>query len=235
GASVTMNQQPRESAAIRTALIWSLTCAAVAGAAFVLGHLFRRFMFIFLGKLVMVIAIGVSLLLWGLSRLFGTSRAKDILEKLALLLASVMIAAVLGEVGVRVALRRITSTGDNSSYFARRWAAEHVHFNSSGFREREFELTKPEGFYRIAVIADSYTLGQGIEKAERFSDLLESELQRGHRHIEVLNFGRAGYNTIDEIAVLREDVLKAQPDFVLLQWTVNDVEGHMLQPSAIRL
>ena len=50
---------------------------------------------------------------------------------------------------VRVALRGIASTGDNSSYFARRWASEHVHFNSSGFREREFEFTKPRGSYHL--------------------------------------------------------------------------------------
>ena len=144
---------------------------------------------IFLGKLGILIAIGVSLLLWGLSRLLGTARAKDIVEKLALLLASVMIAVLLGEVVVRIALKGITTTGDSGSYFARRWASEHVHFNSSGFREREFEFTKPRGSYRIAVIGDSYTFGQGIEKAERFSDLLELELGREHRRIEVLNFG----------------------------------------------
>src|SRR5437870_1154939 len=137
-----MNDRFRESAAIRTALIWSLTCAGAAGATFVLGNLFRHAVLIFLGKLGMLIAIGVSLLLWGLSRLLGTARTKDIMEKLALLLASVLIAVLLGEVVARIALRGITSTGDNSSYFARRWASEHVHFNSSGFREREFEFTK---------------------------------------------------------------------------------------------
>jgi hypothetical protein len=142
---------------------------------------------------------------------------------------------LLGEVVVRIALKGITSTGDNSSYFARRWTSEHVHLNTSGFREREYELTKSRGSYRIAVIGDSYTFGQGIEKAERFSDLLELDLNRERRQIEVLNFGRPGYNTIDEIAVLRETVLKAHPDFVLLQWTVNDVAGRMLQPPPMRL
>jgi GDSL-like lipase/acylhydrolase family protein len=192
---------------------------------------------IFLGKLGVLIAIGVSLLVWGSSRLFGTARAKDLMGKLALLLTSVMIAVVVGEFVVRAALSAITTTGDNSSYFARRWVSGHVRLNSSGFREREFEFTKPQGRYRIAVIGDSYTFGQGIEEAERFSNLLERELSREHRGVEVLNFGRAGYNTIDEVEVLRETVLKAQPDFVLLQWTVNDFEGHMQseRPSLMRL
>src|SRR5262245_7762890 len=152
-----MNAQLKESAAIRTALIWSLICAGVAGATFVLGNLFRHVVLIFLGKLGILIAIGVSLLLWGLSRLLGTARAKNVMQNLALLLASVMIAVLLGEVVVRIALKGITTTGDTSSYFARRWWAGHVHLNSSGFREREFESTKPRGSYRIAVIGDSYT------------------------------------------------------------------------------
>ena len=142
-----MNAQLKGSAAIRTALIWSLICAGVAGATFVLGNLFRHVVLIFLGKLGILIAIGVSLLLWGLSRLLGTARAKNVMQNLALLLASVMIAVLLGEVVVRIALN----------------------------------------------------------------------------------------NTIHEVAVLRQTVLKAQPDFVLLQWTVNDVAGQIEQPSGMRL
>jgi hypothetical protein len=42
-----MNDQLKETAAIRTAWIWSLICAGVAGATFVLGHLFRHAVLIF--------------------------------------------------------------------------------------------------------------------------------------------------------------------------------------------
>jgi hypothetical protein len=230
----------RDRDAVRRAWVWSSVGAGMAGGAFIIGHSSGRGELIFLGKLGGLSGIAVALLVWGSSRLIGAARTKDLMGKLALLLASVGIAMVMGEFAVRMALSGITSTSDNSSYFARRWASGHVRLNSAGFREREFEFANRQGRHRIAVIGDSYTFGQGIEEDERFSNLLERQLTRirqGHREVEVLNFGRAGYNTIDEIGVLKETVLRAHPDFVLLQWTVNDFEGHMQseQPSLMRL
>jgi hypothetical protein len=211
--------------------------AALAGLTLLIGYVSGHTLMIFLGKLGALVAIGTFGFIWASNRLLGPARAKDLLGKLALLSASVTTAIVLGEVGVRIALHGITTTADNSSYFARRWTADKVRLNSLGFREREFESTNARDRYRIVVIGDSYTFGQGIEENERFSNILERDLRRKHRELDVLNFGRPGYNTIDEIAVLRDTLVKARPDFVLLQWTVNDFEGHMRsdRPSSMRL
>jgi len=121
----------------------------------------------------------------------------------------------------------VTTTPDNSSYFARRWDRLEVRRNSLGYREREVERNKPPGVYRIAVIGDSFTFGQGVAERERYTNLLETELNRegGPHKFEVLNFGRAGAQTIDEINILKGVVLDHQPDFILLQWFVNDPEG----------
>ena len=42
---------------------------------------------------------------------------------------------------------------------------------------------------------------------------------------EVLNFGLPGNNTIEETALIGQAVRRYAPDFVLVQWFVNDVEG----------
>jgi len=70
------------------------------------------------------------------------------------------------------------------------------------------------------VIGDSFTWGQGIEAAERFSNLLEGSL--GPRY-EVLNFGVPGHDMPQHLEVL-EQVLPLKPDFVLLQLYINDFE-----------
>jgi hypothetical protein len=52
-----------------------------------------------------------------------------------------------------------------------------------------------------------------------------NEKTNGYRY-EVLNFGKPGAETVDEIVILRDFVLPANPNFILLQWYINDFEGH---------
>ncbi|MDP1946735.1 MAG: SGNH/GDSL hydrolase family protein [Nitrospirota bacterium] len=102
-----------------------------------------------------------------------------------------------------------------------------------GYREREFDRAKQLGVYRIAFIGDSFAFGQGIAERERISNILEAELRQERSGVEVLNFGRPGYNTADEVRVLRTEVLPTvAPDFVLLQWYFNDVELKQPQVDA---
>jgi hypothetical protein len=142
------------------------------------------------------------------------------------------------EFTVRWVFRDVTTTTDNWSYFARHWHRT-VRTNSYGFRERDFSLTKPRGIYRIAVIGDSIAYGQGIDEQDRFSNLIEKQLarQKGPRQYEVLNFGQPGAETIDHLKILAYPVLEAEPDFVVLEWFTNDVEGHdkSKRPRPLRL
>ena len=100
------------------------------------------------------------------------------------------------------------------------------HLNSLGFDEREFPLAKPPGIYRIAILGDSLSVSVG--RAERFGAVIADRLNaRASRPVtyEAVNFGRTGADTIHETDTLRRFVWRANPDFVLLQWYVNDVEN----------
>lgn len=100
-----------------------------------------------------------------------------------------------------------------------------MRLNSWGFRERQFDLEKGIGVHRIAVVGDSFTFGQGVDEGARFSNLIGQRLSGREGKYEVLNFGRAGAETVDHVKFLAHPVLPADPNFVLLQWFVNDVEG----------
>ncbi len=157
----------------------------------------------------------------------AASMCRRVLGNLVLLTATLATLLLAGEVAARLALRHLTTTADFTSYLARRWRAAAVRLNRAGFRERELSAAAAPGHYRIAVVGDSFAYGQGVAEDERFSNLLERRLNAGGGHrYEVLNFGRPGAETVDEVEMLRADVLPARPDFVLLQWFVNDVEGH---------
>jgi hypothetical protein len=158
-----------------------------------------------------------------LPRLVGPERVGEAVSRPALVSGALAVGLLAGELAVRWAFADVTTTMDNSSYFARRWR-EGVSENSLGYREREIAL-KAEGVYRIALIGDSFAWGQGIEQSSRMSDRLEVLLNRTGRRFEVLNFGLPGTHTRDHIEALRATVLPLQPDFVLLQWYFNDLEG----------
>lgn len=154
-------------------------------------------------------------------------RRRERLIALALLCASTLVTLAAAEFGVRFLYRDVsTTTGDPVSWWARRWRQTHpIERNALGYREDEIEEKDP-GVTRIVVIGDSFTQGQGIPVEDRLTDLLEARLNRGAPpRFEVLNFGRSGAASDDHLVMLREHALGVSPDFVLLQWFVNDVEA----------
>ena len=155
------------------------------------------------------------------------TKANKTIINLLLSVISTGVFLILAELTTRYLYRDITTTLDNTSYFSRNWRENNSPIiNTSGFREREFSRNKPIGIYRIAVIGDSFTYGQGIAEEMRFTNLLEQRLNDRTRRYEVLNFGRPGAETVDHLEILDTYVLDLSPDFVILQWFVNDVEGH---------
>jgi hypothetical protein len=140
----------------------------------------------------------------------------------ALLIAvTAALALSAAEAATRYIFRHVTTSADAGSYFSRRWLND-VQFNVQGFRAPEVTSPKPAGTYRIAVIGDSFTFGNGLAVNERYSDRLAAWLPEGY---EVLNFGTGGANTPQHLDTLTKYVLPATPDYVLLQWYVNDIEG----------
>lgn len=142
--------------------------------------------------------------------------------RVVLVTVTLGISAVAAEIATRWLLRDVTTTADNGGYFSRRWHREsRAVLNAAGFRGRPFAPDKPAGVFRVAVIGDSFTYGNGIRAEDRFTEVMQARLPE---HIEVLNFGRAGDNTPQHLEQVHTLVPAIAPDFLLLQWYVNDVE-----------
>jgi len=153
----------------------------------------------------------------------GPSTAR-VARRLLIAGLSLLVALAAAEFATRVVFRDITTTGDNRGFFTRRWQRRDASTtNSAGFREREFAAAKAPGRLRIAVVGDSFTYGNGIPSSKRYTDLLTDLLPP---EFEVLNFGTSGHNTPDHTTTIRRQVRATNPDFVLVQWFVNDVEGN---------
>ncbi|MHB8834577.1 MAG: SGNH/GDSL hydrolase family protein [Candidatus Methylomirabilia bacterium] len=97
--------------------------------------------------------------------------------------------------------------------------------NSAGFRDSEHEANKPADVFRIVVLGDSTTAGNGTAFEKIYTTQLEALLNSGRtggRRYEVLNMGVGGYHTLQEIETLRTKGLAYHPDLVLVTFCLND-------------
>jgi hypothetical protein len=102
-------------------------------------------------------------------------------------------------------------------------AAENTQFvriNSHGFRDREHSYEKPPNTVRIAVLGNSWTEALQVPLDKTYTSVLEQKLAGSScfagKHVEVLNFGVAGYSTGQELLTLQQEVWKYHPDKVLV-------------------
>lgn len=170
------------------------------------------------------IALGLSAIFIAACHGASAAQKSRLRNALVVSLLSLLVAGASAEAATRWIFRHVTASADGSGYFGRRWRGGTMS-NSHGFRDREFDIAKHAGTYRIVAIGDSFTFGNGLPEAQRYTNLLQTWLPDG---FEVLNFGVPGNNTPHHLASLRGRALPARPDFVLLQWFVNDIEGNDL-------
>jgi len=98
---------------------------------------------------------------------------------------------------------------------------EYTH-NSKGLRDEEYPYQKPEGTYRILVLGDSFTYGDGVQRSEAFPEILESLLKK-HGSFEVINTGVTGYGLTQETLYYETEGYKYEPDLVMLVFFHNDL------------
>lgn len=102
--------------------------------------------------------------------------------------------------------------------------------NADGFRDDLYERPKPADTFRILVLGDSVAFGYGVEMEATFPKRMEASLAAATRQprFEVLNLGVSGYNPFTEAALLRDLLPRYQPDLVLVQFCINDLNDPTL-------
>lgn len=124
----------------------------------------------------------------------------------------------------------IRSTGDLRGYELLPNASAEVsgvsyRSNSRGLRDREYDLAKPSGVFRIALLGSSHVLGLGVDVEKTFAWMLEERLPESHgARPEVWNFAFNGYGPLSQWDVLDERVAGTAPDAVVLIGHGTDIE-----------
>jgi hypothetical protein len=98
--------------------------------------------------------------------------------------------------------------------------------NGEGFRDTEHAIAKPPGTFRIVVLGDSFTFGEGVPFEETWARRLErmlSERAQLPARVEIINLALPRYFPEAERLVLEHLGLRYEPDLVVVGFVPNDV------------
>jgi len=100
-----------------------------------------------------------------------------------------------------------------------------VEYNSLGFIGGEIQ-PKDEHDFRILAIGDSITEATVLTDGERYVNRLATILsEKTGRTVEAINAGVSGYNTWQELELLRTKGLSVEPDLIIVGVCLNDFFG----------
>ena len=172
---------------------------------------------------------------------------KKLLPNLLLVLATIVLTGVVGEMLVRVLFKQQTvlfpryhTDYKYGDYTLRgiRPASEFWHTsvdgswrfatNNRGLRDtRNFGYDKPPGVLRVLSLGDSHTQGYEVRQESTFSAVLERYLESRSVRAQVLNAGVSGFSTAEELAYLIGEGHKYKPDVVVVGFYANDFEDNL--------
>ena len=111
--------------------------------------------------------------------------------------------------------------------------------NRWGMRDKDYELAKPAGTYRIALLGASYNVAAGVEQDESFEAIVEQRLNATppqdskYDSYEILNFSVGGYSLLQQAALIESRVAGFSPDVVLLTVHTSELRRLRIRTQSI--
>lgn len=167
--------------------------------------------------ILLLIALLGGLLLYA-ARQQRRPRLRGFARGLLVSYVTILLLALTGEIYFRYAY---ADSGWGFTLAHHNWEARYWHINALGFRDREWQPEDWAGKTTVLVTGDSFASGWGVnDPADRFSDVLASQLGADYA---VVNAALPGASTRKALELLQNYPLQ-QPDVVILQYFLNDIE-----------
>lgn len=168
--------------------------------------------------LFIAIVVAIGALLVGLALQRRYQRPQSVARGLLVSYAILVLALIAGEAYIRYGY------ADSRMEFGlhgQNWTERYIQRNSLGYRDREWTPAELAQRTTIFALGDSFTEGWGLnDPADRYTDVLQRLLGEDYA---VVDIARAGQATSHQLANLR-DYPYAQPDIVIWQYFINDIE-----------
>ncbi len=101
--------------------------------------------------------------------------------------------------------------------------------NPHQFTDIPRKLEKDSGVFRIAVLGDSFIWGDGLPYDSAWSHKLEQRIMAKYDNVEVMHWGRNGWQTKDEFEFYITEGRKYKPDLLILGFVDNDGDMGLFQ------
>jgi lysophospholipase L1-like esterase len=156
----------------------------------------------------------------------GARTSFDLLSGIATTGVTLLVVAVVGELLVsRRSVGARWGSPDELAGWQDRYDRLATRGNVLGYRSPHEQVAKAPGTFRVVALGDSYTWGDRIPRTEDvWPARLEAALGAGDAAatVEVVNLGRRGFTTANEVELMSRLGWQLEPDAVLLQFLTND-------------
>lgn len=115
------------------------------------------------------------------------------------------------------------------------WVVRGPGRNADGMRDRDHDVEKAPGLYRIVFLGDSVTVGFGVARSQAYPTIFESFLHQSGVSAEVLNIAVSGWATLQQTTAYEAIARRYHPDHVFLGFCLNDVaemHNNLTEPPA---
>ena len=175
---------------------------------------------IYFRLLLIILLLAESLQLFKI--IFINPQVNKIISNTATVLFSIFVIFMLLEVIFMFVTR---SHSADYTLASRLWYAKYWKpINSLGFRDKEPDNNNPV----ILFVGDSYTAGHGLKSVdERFSNIVEKELNKNGMKYTVINIGKPNLDSKNEYDEMINFLYltRIKPEKIILQYCGNDIEG----------
>jgi lysophospholipase L1-like esterase len=173
-----------------------------------------------------------------------TGDGRGAAKRWALRAGATGLVVALAAAGVELALRLVYPAGmsvaNNTGALARRFNRDFVLNRYDGSRGPALGSPAAERELHILVQGDSVTWGAGVKREEDlFTSRLLQDLRRDGRRVQMAVLAKPGREIDGHLDELRRWGREIQPDLIIYQWAVNDLEidksGRPPRPGLYRL
>ena len=146
--------------------------------------------------------------------------------RLTLLLGSLMVLGIVAEMIVRlpwIVERTGGTLEEKRDHWKEKLDFDAVTANPWGVRSLHVELDKPSSVFRIVTLGDSFTAGDWVPNtADIWPYVMERQLRDRGYPVQVVNLGRGGTTTENQLDSFERIGWWFDPDLVILQYNIND-------------
>ena len=146
-------------------------------------------------------------------------------KNIIILIVSIILILLVTEIVIRVIVGPY-STQDGNCIASKKFSQKYYRYQKDALRQdKEFSTAKDKNVFRILVLGDSFTFGQGLKSiSDTYPKILENKLNsmKSDTRYEVINAGQMALETVDELNFLKAKGLAYQPDIIILGYVYND-------------